>query len=161
MGRVFSSFMENNVTYISASGLAELKKELETRIKVTRPEIAQRISEAKEMGDLSENFAYHEARDQQGLNESRIIEITEMLSTAVVVEEKKGGSIGLGSSFKVKIGGQTKTFEIVGENEANPMEGKISNVSPLGGAFLGKGTGEMVDAKVPSGTMTYEIISIE
>ncbi|MFA5946782.1 MAG: transcription elongation factor GreA [Patescibacteria group bacterium] len=152
--------MENNVTYISASGLAEVTKELANRIKVIRPEIAQRISEAKEMGDLSENFAYHEAREQQGLNESRIIEITEMLSTAVVVEEKKGGSIGLGSSFKVKIGGQEKTYEIVGENEANPMEGKISNVSPLGSAFLGKGVGETVEAKVPSGTMTYEILSI-
>lgn len=153
--------MENHATYISASGLAEIKKELENRIKVVRPEIAQRISEAKEMGDLSENFAYHEARDQQGLNESRIIEITEMLSTAVVVEEKKGGSIGLGSSFKVKIGGVEKTYEIVGENEANPMEGKISNVSPLGNAFLGKAAGETVEAKVPSGTMTYEIISIQ
>ncbi len=153
--------MENHATYISAVGLADIKKELENRIKVVRPEIAQRISEAKEMGDLSENFAYHEARDQQGLNESRIIEITEMLSTAVVVEEKKGGSIGLGSSFKVKIGGAEKTYEIVGENEANPMEGKISNVSPLGNAFLGKSVGETVEAKVPSGVMTYEIISIQ
>ncbi len=153
--------MENHATYISATGLADITKELAQRIKVTRPEIAQRISEAKEMGDLSENFAYHEAREQQGLNESRIIEITDILSTAVVVEEKKGGSIGLGSSFKVKIDGKEKTYEVVGENEANPMEGKISNVSPLGSAFLGKGVGEIVEAKVPSGTMTYEIISIE
>jgi transcription elongation factor GreA len=153
--------MENNVTYISASGLEEIKKELEQRVKVLRPEIAQRISEAKEMGDLSENFAYHEARDQQGLNETRIMEITEMLSTAVVVEEKKGGSIGLGSSFKVKLNGQEKTFEIVGENEANPMEGKISNVSPLGSSFLGKSVGDTVHANVPSGIMTYEIIAVQ
>ncbi len=153
--------MENNVTYISASGLEDMKKELEYRIKTLRPEIAGRISEAKEMGDLSENFAYHEARDQQGQNEGRIIQIIDMLTKISVVEEKTGGSINLGSTFTVKIGSATKTFEIVGENEANPMEGKISNVSPLGSAFIGRTVGEKVDAKVPSGTMTYEILEIK
>jgi transcription elongation factor GreA len=159
--RLLNSLMENNVTYVSASGLEDMKKELENRIKVLRPEIAGRISEAKEMGDLSENFAYHEARDQQGQNEGRIVQLIDMLSKAVVVEEKSGGSIGLGSRFTAKIGGKEKMFEVVGENEASPMDGKISNVSPLGAAFLGKSIGEKVEAKVPSGTMVYEIIEIK
>lgn len=153
--------MENNVTYVSQSGLDELKKELEYRIKSLRPEIAQRISDAKEMGDLSENFAYHEARDQQGQNESRIVQLQDMISNAVVVEEKKGGSIGLGSTFRAKTGSLEKTFEIVGENEASPMEGKISNVSPMGSAFLGKSVGEKVEVKAPSGIITYEILEIK
>lgn len=153
--------MESNITYVSAVGLEDMKKELQYRIKELRPEIAQRISDAKEMGDLSENFAYHEARDQQGQNESRIVMLQDMLSNAVVVEEKSGGTIGLGSRFTVKIGKMEKVFEIVGENEANPMEGKISNVSPLGSAFLGKAAGEKVEAKVPSGTMVYEIVNVQ
>lgn len=153
--------MENNATYVSQAGLDEMKKELETRIKITRPEIAQRISEAKEMGDLSENFAYHEARDQQGQNESRIVMLQDMISNAVVVEEKKGGSIGLGSTFKARSGKVEKTFEIVGENEASPMEGKISNVSPIGSAFLGRSVGEKVEVKAPSGIITYEITEIK
>ncbi len=157
----YSLSMENNITYISQHGLDEMKKELEYRIKSLRPEIASRISDAKEMGDLSENFAYHEARDQQGQNESRIIHIQEMLVNAVVVEERKGGKIGLGSSFTAKTGGATKKLEIVGENEANPMDGKISNVSPMGSAFMGKSIGDTVEVKAPSGIITYEILKIE
>jgi transcription elongation factor GreA len=154
--------MNQGPTYLSATALAELKQELEQRIKVLRPDIAQKISDAKEMGDLSENFAYHEARDQQAANETRIIEIQDMLVNAVVIEEKKGGSIiGLGNKFQAKTGNDTRSFEIVGENEANPMEGKISNVSPLGSAFLGRSVGDVVQIEVPSGKIEYKILSID
>lgn len=152
--------MENSVVYISAAALEDIKKELENRIKVQRPEIAAKIADAKEMGDLSENFAYHEARDQQGQNETRIIQIQQMLANAVVVEERAGGRIGLGSRFTVEINGQEKQFEIVGPTDASPMEGKISNVSPLGSAFLGKSEGDSVAASVPSGTITYIVKKI-
>lgn len=152
--------MENSVVYISATALEDIKKEIENRIKVQRPEIAAKIADAKEMGDLSENFAYHEARDQQGQNETRIIQIQQMLANAVVVEERAGGRIGLGSRFTVEIGGQEKQFEIVGPTDASPMEGKISNVSPLGSAFLGKSEGDSVAASVPSGTITYVVKKI-
>lgn len=147
--------------YLSSAAIEELKKELTQREKVLRAEIAQKIGDAKEMGDLSENFAYHEARDQQAQNETRIIEIKDMLVNAVVVEERKGGKINLGSRFKVKSGAQERSFEIVGESEANPMEGKISNASPLGNAFLGHSVGDVVEVTVPSGTMSYEVLSIE
>jgi transcription elongation factor GreA len=148
-------------TYLSAAALEDIKTELQNRIKVLRPEIAQKISDAKEMGDLSENFAYHEAREQQAMNETRIIEIQDMLVNAEVVDEKKGGRINIGSRFKARIGKFEKTFEIVGESEANPMEGKISNVSPLGSAFIGHSAGDVVSVSTPSGKMEYEIISIE
>ena len=109
--------MVNGPTYLSSVALAELKKELENRIKVLRPEIAQKIGDAKEMGDLSENFAYHEAREQQALNETRIIDIQDMIVNAVVVDEKKGGQIGVGSRFKARLGKIERSFEIVGENQ--------------------------------------------
>ena len=153
--------MTDGLTYLSSAALAELKNELTQRIKVLRPEIAQKISDAKEMGDLSENFAYHEAREQQAMNETRIIQIQDILLNAVVVDEKKGGAIGVGSSFTAKVGSVVKEFEIVGENEANPMEGKISNVSPIGSAFLGHVVGDIVQITVPSGKIEYEILSIE
>ena len=153
--------MSNQVTYLSAAAVEELKKELQYRIHVLRPEIATKLTDAREMGDLSENFAYHEAREQQGQNESRVIQLQQMLLTAVIVDEHSGGKISLGSTFRVKVNGMEKTFSIVGENEANPMEGKISNVSPLGSAFLGKSVGETVEANVPSGVMQYEILEVK
>lgn len=153
--------MDNQNTYISAAGLQKIIDERENRIKVLRPEIAQKISDAKEMGDLSENFAYHEAKEQQAQNEMRIVDIQEMVANAVVVEEKVGGKIGLGSTFVVDINGAKKTYEIVGENEASPMEGKISNVSPLGSAFMGKSKGDTVSAEVPSGTIVYKIAEVK
>ena len=153
--------MESFVTYLSAAGLQQLKDELVNRIKVQRAEIAQKIGDAKEMGDLSENFAYHEAKEQQAQNETRIAVLQDMIVNAVVVEERRGGKIGLGSSFTVKSPVGERKYEIVGENEADPMAGKISNVSPLGSAFMGKAIGETVDVTVPSGVITYEIIDVK
>lgn len=150
-----------SVTHISAEGLEKLKEELVHRIKTLRAEIASKISDAKELGDLSENFEYHDAKEQQAQNEMRIVNLQHMISTAQIVESKSGGSIGLGSKFKVKAGGMERAFEMVGENEADPMSGKISDASPLGKAFNGKGIGDKVDVTVPSGIVTYEILSIE
>lgn len=149
-------------TYISADGLAKLEAEFEKRKKETRREIADRIESAKELGDLSENFEYHEAKEQQALNESRIMELESMIRDVVLVEQKTGGhEVSLGATFVVEMDGVQKTFEMVGSNEANPLEGKISNESPLGQAFLGRGVGEEVEVEVPSGTMAYKIIEIK
>jgi transcription elongation factor GreA len=153
--------MENSVTYTSAAGLQAMKDELQNRIKIQRPEIAQKISDAKEMGDLSENFAYHEAKEQQAQNETRIVNLQEMIVDAVVVEEKSGGKIGLGSTFVAEVNGVKKTFEIVGANEADPMSGKISNVSPLGSMFMGAIEGESIDITLPSGVSTYKILEVK
>lgn len=160
-GIVFEN-MEENITYTSADGLARMKEELEDRVKNMRPEIAQKIHDAKEMGDLSENFAYHEAKEQQAQNETRIVRLQEMIANAVIVEEKSGGSIRLGSRFVAETLGASKEFEIVGENEADPMSGKISNVSPLGSAFLGAKEGDSVTVTTPTGSVIdYKITQVK
>lgn len=148
-------------TYLSAEKLAAMKEELQERTKVTRREIAERIAEAKELGDLSENFEYQTAKEEQGFNETRILELDSMIKDAVLIEEKAGASeISIGTSFDVKTGEMTKTFQIVGSNEASPMDGKISNESPIGQAFLGKAVDEQVEITVPSGVITYAILKI-
>ena len=148
-------------TYLSQEKLDELKRELDMRKKGTRREIAERISQAKELGDLAENFEYHEAKDAQGMNETRIQQLEGMILDAVIVEETSGGNtIQLGVSFEAESGGTTRTFQIVGANEANPLEGKISNESPLGNAFLGAKAGETVEIDLPIGPVRHTITRI-
>jgi transcription elongation factor GreA len=148
-------------TYLSKEKLAELVQELETRRLRTRREIAGRIEAAKELGDLSENFEYHEAKEQQALNETRIVDLEGMIKDAVLVEQQTGGKeISLGSTFVAEVNGTKRTFEIVGSNEADPMAGKISNESPIGQAFIGREAGETVQVAVPSGMMSYKIVEI-
>jgi len=148
-------------TYVSLQGHEELKQEFENRKKVLRREIAGKIEAAKELGDLSENFEYHEAKDQQAQNESRIGQLADMLKDIVIVEERRGGTtIALGGRFSAQGNGETKTYEIVGSNEANPLEQKISNESPLGQAFLGHAVGDTIDVTTPSGIMRYTITEI-
>ncbi len=148
-------------TYVSTQRHEELKQEFENRKKVLRREIAGKIEAAKELGDLSENFEYHEAKEQQAQNESRIGQLEDMLKDIAIVEERRGGSaIALGSRFTARGNGEAKTYEIVGSNEANPLERKISNESPLGQAFLGHAVGDTVEVTTPSGVMHYTIIEI-
>jgi len=148
-------------TYISAEGLEKLIAEMETRKTVTRKEIAQCISDAKELGDLSENFEYQDAKERQGSNEVRISELESMIKDSVVVEQQAGGdTIVLGTTFIAKTGGIARTFQIVGSNEAKPFEGKISNESPIGMAFIGGKVGEDISVDTPAGTMVYRITEI-
>ncbi len=151
----------NDIIYVSPEGLDKLKEELETRRKVTRYEIAARILAAKELGDLSENFEYHVAKEDQAQNESRIIELEDMIRNVKIVEKKTGGTIGLGSTFTVKQNGVERTFQMVGATEADPLTGRISNDSPLGVAFIGKSQGDSVEVNVPSGVVEYKILSVE
>ena len=147
--------------YFSDQKYNELKEELAKRRTTIRREIAERISAAKEMGDLSENFEYQEAKEQQSQNEQSIAELDSILFDAVIVGEKKGGAmIGLGNTFEVKFNGQKKQFTVVGSSEADPLTGKISNESPTGQAFLGKAEGETVEINTPSGKIQYTINKI-
>ncbi len=149
-------------TYISHEGLEELKKEFTHRSKITRFEIAERIADAKELGDLSENFEYHEAKEQQALNETRIVNLEGMIHDAVLIEKSHGKSeIALGVTFVALFNGKEKTFSIVGSTEADPLSGKISNESPIGLAFYGKKPGDSVEIETPRGNVTYEVISIQ
>jgi transcription elongation factor GreA len=150
--------------YLTKSGAQKIKDELELRMK-KRKEIAQAIKEAKELGDLSENAEYSEAKNQQRENESRIIRLENMIRTYKVVDRKPTGSrIGLDSKIKVKNKNLNKEmiFHIVGSNEADPSSGKISNESPIGKIFLGKSKGDVVDLILANGKkIGYKILSVE
>ncbi|MDD5031811.1 MAG: transcription elongation factor GreA [Patescibacteria group bacterium] len=147
---------------ISQDGYDKLKKELDYLTNVRRKEIADRIEKAKELGDLSENAEYQDAKDEQAFNEGRVMEVTNLLKNLTVVEddhEKKGG-VAMGSKVTVKNSHGEKEYTIVSFNEADPLSGKISNESPLGVAFLGKGEGDKVKVSTPKGEVEYEIIKI-
>lgn len=149
-------------TYISEPGLKALKDELILRSTETRKRIAEKISAATELGDLSENFEYHEAKEQQGLNESRIAQLETMINDHTIVEDTLGGRvINLGTTFDVLVNGVEKTFVMVGSSEADPIAGKISNESPLGRSFMGRAAEETVEIATPSGNVSYKILSIK
>lgn len=149
-------------TYVSQQGLQDLKDEFSRRTTIVRREIAEKIAAAKELGDLSENFEYHEAKEQQGFNEARILEVEDMIRDAVIVEETTGATvIQIGTTFTVSSKNGEKTFSLVGSNESNPLEGKISNESPMGLAFIGHEVGDKVEIQSPGGTTMYTIVSIK
>ena len=118
------------------------------------------LEAAIQMGDLSENAAYDDAKDKQMDVERRINELENILNNIEVIEQAHGSTINIGSTFKAKGPQGEKVFSIVGSQEASPMEGKISNESPLGSAFLGKEVGDDVEVSVPKGTMTFKILEI-
>ena len=148
--------------YFSREGLEKLKRELEERLNVMRPEIAQRIKEAKELGDLSENAEYDSAKEAQALNEGRIEDIKNTLESAVIITgNNNSGTVGVGSSIKVESKeGVVRSFVIVGAAESDPAKGFISNESPLGQAFLGHKKGDKVEARTPKGMVEYKIVEV-
>lgn len=147
---------------ISKEGYEKLRKELDILVSEKRREIADRIQKAKDMGDLSENAEYAEAKDAQAFNEGRVAELTQMLKNLTVVENgQASGKIGMGSKVSAKCNGNEKIFTIVSFNEADPISGKISNESPLGRSFLNKKTGDKVVVETPRGEVEYEILKIE
>jgi transcription elongation factor GreA len=148
--------------YVTQKRLEELKQELEDFKTNRRREVADRLREAKELGDLSENTAYDEARNEQERVEMRIVELEEMIKNAEIITHAKGDSVLIGSKVSVKKGTSTKAidYEIVGSEEADPLNGKISNESPLGKAFLGTRVGDKVTVATPAGIMHFQIVSI-
>lgn len=147
---------------ISQEGYEKLQKELEHLTKTKRREISNQIQKAKDMGDLSENAEYAEAKDSQAFNEGRIAEISQILKNVTVVENGNSkDAIGMGSQVKAVSNAQEKEFTIVSFNEADPLKGKISNESPLGEALLNKQEGDIVIVKTPKGEAEYQILSIK
>ena len=126
---------------LTAEGKKELEKELDELIK-GRPAIAERIAIARSFGDLSENEEYSSARSEQKVAESRIMEIQEILKNAKVIRGGKKTKVDLGATVSLNMNGKKVTYTVVGTTEANPLEGKISNESPIGKALLGHKTGE-------------------
>ena len=148
--------------YLTKERLQELKDELATLKGSRRVEIAERLKQAKEYGDLSENSEYAEAREEQAGVEARIAELEDLLKDVVTIE-KKGASdtVVVGSVVTVKRGEKVMTYTVVGSYEAKPAEGRISDESPLGKAFLKRRVGETVSVTTPAGSATYEITKIE
>jgi len=153
----------NNAVYLSKEKLEELQKELEYLKTVRRKEIAENLEFAKSLGDLSENAEYIQAREDQAKTEERISQIETALRNAVVVKKHHSSVVEVGSTvIVIKEGGEGKqTFQIVGSEEADMKQGKISNISPLGQALFGKKKGDKVTFKTPSGITNYNIIEVE
>ena len=139
------------------------KKELETELKSLkdrRKGVAKKIAEARDFGDLSENAEYDVAREEQGLIETRITEIEDILLNADIIKNVSKTKIALGNKVELKNGKNHYTYTVVGPVEADPLEGRISNESPIGEAIFGKKVGEKVAITTAKGKFTYEILSI-
>lgn len=148
--------------YLTAERLEELKRELAGLKTVRRREIADRLQRAKDLGDLSENAEYAEAREEQNTVEMRIAEVDDMIKNAVLIKHDAGHGavVEIGSTLTVKRGAKEMQFTIVGSNETKPAEGFISNESPLGKAFLGKKAGDTVTVETPAGSVAYSIVKV-
>ncbi len=147
-------------TFISKQGLEKLKEELDYLKKTKRKEIAERLKRALEQGDLSENAEYQDAKDQQAWTEGRIAELKNKIRSAQIIKKEKNGTITVGSQIKIKNGGREIEYTIVGSQEADPLEGRISNESPIGKAFLGHKQGEKINVQTPEGEIQYKILAI-
>jgi len=151
--------------FVTKQGLEELKAELSDLEKTKRPQVLERVSQARAMGDLSENSEYTAAREELSLIDGRIEELSDMLKRVEIIDEeqasKKTNAVQLGSTVTVTINGKKEVFELVGEWEADPVKLKISHASPLGQALLGRKVGEKVEVDAPAGKIIYEVLTIE
>jgi len=150
--------------HMTKEGIAELQSELDSLVS-KRGEIAEAIKTAREQGDLSENAEYHAAKNDQERTEARIAELEHILSNTEVISKPRTGKgekkVQLGSTVNLKgEAGKKKQFQVVGTVEADPLEGKISDESPIGQALLGKKEGEEVEIKTPVETAIFKISSI-
>jgi len=146
---------------ITREGWEKLKKEFDYLKNVRRHEIAERIERAKELGDLSENAEYSEAKDEQAFNEGRILEIeTSLKKITIVGSPNKEGTVDLGSKVLVEYNGKQKEFTLVSFNEVDPEQNKISNESPLGEALMGHKAGDEIKVHLPAGQVIYKIIKV-
>jgi len=143
------------------SGLEKLKAELHELKSVRRFEIADRITKAKDLGDLSENAEYHDAKEALSFLEGRVMELEDFIAKAVVTEPTSTEVVNVGCKVRCEAGGKAKEYHIVGPKESEPAAGKISNDSPLGIALLGRKKDETFDYTLPNGTtMAYRITDI-
>ena len=154
--------MNSKPTYLSKDGLDKLRDELEVMLTVKRPEVATRIHDAKEHGDLSENAEYEDAKNEQAFVEGRIQTLEALIKNATIIDEKHSTEhVQIGSTVTVKSGDGSETFTIVGSTEADPAAGRITNVSPVGRALLGGRPGDDVSVATPRGAVPYRIVGVE
>lgn len=144
---------------LTVEGRTELEKELD-ELKAQRSDVAERIASARDFGDLRENEEYHSAREEQSRMETRISEIEDILLNAEIITTKSTSSVAVGNTVDLETEGKKVTYTVVGPVEADPLEGKISNESPIGQALLGKKVGDTVTIETPKATVEYKIVKI-
>ena len=154
--------MTQHQTYLTPEGEKKLQAELAELTGPRREELSQRLRSAIQMGDLSENADYHQAKEDQGFLEGRIQEIESILRTAVIIEKQAGGVVNVGSHVTVQEENfDPETYYLVGAKEADPRNGKISNESPIGSALLNHKVGDIVVAETPGGQIKFKILKVE
>lgn len=155
--------MDTKKIYLTKEGLAELKKEYDELVNKKRPEVLARVTQARNMGDLSENAEYVASREELTFIDGRIDELEIILKQAIVIRDVKTSNhaIKLGSTVTLHSNGKKEIFTVVGEWEADPENKKISHESPLGKVLLGKKVGDKVRVEAPAGKITYAIISVK
>ena len=150
---------------ITISGFSALEQELRQRQQVDRPRIIQAISDARAQGDLSENAEYHAAKESQSLNEGRILELESLIARAEVIDVTKlsGDKIKFGATVNLvdEDTDEERTYQIVGEPEADVRSGRVSITSPIARALIGKGVGDTVEVPTPGGGKSYEIVGLQ
>jgi len=156
---------DRNQELVTPEGLEKLQKELAHLTDVRRREVADRIRQAREFGDISENSEYDDAKNEQGLLERRIGELQRRVRNVRVVDpsEAEQDAVDLGTTVTLRVvgQGQERTFQIVGANESDPTSGKLSHASPVGRAVLKRKVGEKVTVATPRGATEYEIVNVE
>ena len=152
-----------NTVYLTEEGLEELKKELDNLINVRRPENIQAIKEARALGDLSENAEYDAARNEQAQIEARIQQLEKMLENVSIIVEVSNETVGIGNTVSIKYvdDDEEEEYKIVGSQEADPFESKISNESPIAKALFEHKVGDIVTVESPNGSYEVEIIEIK
>jgi len=156
--------MSQDVTYLTPEGKVELEQKLERLIHVDRPALAQRLKEAVADGDLKENANYHDTREKMSLMDGEIQRLESILRTAQVIEnDGSTDEVRIGSKVTIREDGfdEDETYTIVGQAEANPKEGKISQKSPIGAALINRRKGDKVKVETPSGVIKVKIVKIE
>jgi len=150
---------ENNKYQTTASGLEKLKGELKDREENQRSKIANTLNEMRNQGDLRENDGYTMAIEEQNINEERILELKDKVRNAVIIKDRSKSKVGIGDTVLLN-GVKDLEYEVVSEEEANPLEGKISHLSPIGKAVLNKKVGDKVTIATPKGDITYTLKKI-
>ncbi len=154
--------MDDKKIYITKDGLSDLKKEYEDLVNIKRPDVLSRVSQARSLGDLSENAEYVAAKEDLSFIDGRIDELEELLKQAIVISESHNNHmVKLGSNVTLNAQGKKLLYTVVGEWEADPTAKKISHKSPLGQALMGKRVGEKVEVEAPAGKVLYTIKSID
>ena len=151
-------------TFLTRDGLKKLEEELNYLRTTRRVQVAERLHNAQEDGELIENAEYEDAKNEQAFLEGKILSLESMLSSAVIIAENdtSNGMVNLGSKVTIKEsgGGKPEVYQLVGAAEANPKDGRISNESPLGRALLGRKVGDDIKVNAPSGTISFRVVAI-